>query len=279
MSSLLYRNIVPNVPRLAAGNGQLVFRGRSLSHRAEMRLSITFGGSISFTGGSWRGPGSIDLVENSWTGVGVDLENQTTQLPWDYGWADIVTADGVRNARRKLNGGVTHHTRREDNWRMMGIFFNGTYYDNDDMEVGCFNAALRGSGTDDFCLDHAWDNGLATAPWYVRAYYGRSYRITPYFYDKNLWPGGVSGIAPVRLWSHEEVYDPDEDRYFWWYVLAGAVFVPDNNPVLRWDCVDPDPWPQDDFRLGTRHRFVYAGPSGVGIDISNVYIDITATYA
>ena len=272
---ILHRHVVPNVPAWTADNGKIVFgAGGAPSHRAEMRLSITFGGSIEFTSGLWNGPSSLAVFENSWTGAGVYDSYHGYVHPWNYGEADIVTADGWHEARRRIDGGQVTHTEPGGNWRATGWFFNGTYYDNG-AQVGSFEAALRGGA---FCLDHTWDARGNAAPWTVRVRFDHNWDINPAHYDEHLWPDGLSGIAPVQLWvPGEPEYDPDHGSWSYPNILAGAIIVPYNNPVLKWDCADM--WPSDGFRLGTTHRFYYSGYIGKGIDISNTYIDITASYA
>ena len=269
---ILHRHVVPNVPAWTADNGKIVFgAGGAPSHRAEMRLSITFGGSINFTGGLWKGPSSLGVFANSWTGAGVYDSYYGYANPWNYGEADIVTVDGCTVARRRIGGGQTTHDRPDDsgNWRATGWFFNGSYYDN--VLVGEFKASLRGGF---FYLDHTWDARGNAAPWTVRVGFDHNWHIRPGLYDERLWPDGVSGVAPVQLWQvGEPEEDPETGGWIYPQLLAGAVIT----PVLTWDCADT--WPSDGFRLGTTHRFTYSGPAGKGIDISNVYIDITASYA
>lgn len=273
---ILHRHVVPNVPAWTADNGKIVFRNGAPSHQAGMRLSITVGGSISFTGPLWEGPSSINVAQNSWTGAGVrDPSHPDTTNNWHYNDADLATVDGYTEARRIIQGGTaTHDDTGGNGWRAMGRFFGGTYYDND-VSVGQFSASLRGGA---FYLDHTWDARLGTATWHVYLGFDGNWRIRPSRYDQSLFPDGASGIAPVQLWQFgQQEYDPDSGSWNRPSTLAGAVLVPGDNPVLKFDCADI--WPTDGFRLGTTHRFVYSGPAGRGVDISNVYIDITASYA
>ena len=45
---ILHRHVVPNVPAWTADNGKIVFRNGAPSHRADLSLFASFGGSIGF---------------------------------------------------------------------------------------------------------------------------------------------------------------------------------------------------------------------------------------
>lgn len=251
---ILHRHVVPNVPAWTADNGKIVFRNGAPSHRADLSLFASFGGSIGFNDdGDEPVYPPVTNFATSYTLPSKSLSSaRATPFQYDAILSRQTDADDVE----WLNyGNVFVDFGPEPTGEIPGPGQTGTY-----MEVGGYRYWWTGDVEfieQSVCLEprHGgrlfcrWDAGLGTSVWRI---YTAGFRLSS---------------TTVHSW--------DDPPYGWIGAWCGST---DDNYALRFDCADE--WPLDNlFRRGHVARFHYAGPAGNNMDLSGLYIDLTAGYA
>ena len=272
---ILHRNVVPNVPSWTADNGKIIHNAGGISHRAEMRLSISFGGYISFgpTVTARGFPATLTVpTPNLWKPVRF---RPYGQLEFFYNDAARETVGGVAYRVRRTSPDHVHFTFPGDDgpyddgqWRIMAAFLVAWTQYGSPLD-GEFRASLF-----KFAIAHTWDAAQSSVRWCAWLNVDSNDYITPSLCDPVLFPNGAAGYAPFTLYQRQAGVGDE---------LVAALLVnadaqhPDASRIIKFESADE--WPTDGFRLGGSQRLVYAGPAGRGMDLSNLYMDVKTEYA